>query len=135
MATDPSKIQAMQTWPVPSTIKQLRGFLGLTRYYRCFVKGYSEINKPLTALLKKGAFNWNPQAEVAFLKLKQAMCTTPVLALPDYSLPLVVEADASGNGIGAVLMQQGRSIAYFSKGLAPKTSGILHLREGNTGHS
>lgn len=70
--------------------------------------------------MKKGSFIWTSQADAAFDKLKEAMCTTPVLALPDYSLPFIIEADASGKGIGVVLMQQGKPIAYFSQGLAHK---------------
>lgn len=114
----------MEDWPQPISIKQLRGFLGLTGYYRRFVKNYGEISRLLTQLLKKGSFQWNVAATEAFEKLKHAMISSPVLALPDYSLPFIVETDASAQGVGAILMQQGRPIAFFSKGLSPKHQGL-----------
>ena len=101
---DLKKIEAMQDWPHPKTLKILRGFLGLTWYYRKFVKNYGKIATPLTALLKMNSFNWTPAAAQAFQTLKTTMCTTPVLALPNFTNTFVLECDASGKGIGVVLM-------------------------------
>ncbi|XP_057755398.1 uncharacterized protein LOC130974540 [Arachis stenosperma] len=113
------KVKAVVEWQVPKNLKQLRGFLGLTGYYRRFIKGYASLAAPLTNLLKKDAFFWNNDAEEAFLKLKKAITSKPVLALPNFELPFEVETDASGLGIGAILSQGKHPIAYFSKKLSP----------------
>ncbi|GJW21472.1 putative mitochondrial protein [Tanacetum coccineum] len=120
VAIDPAKIAAMEYWPIPTTLKQLRGFIGLTGYYRRFIKNYAVVAQPLTSLLKKNAFQWTEQATQSFQALKRAMINASVLKLPNFDEPFVVETDASGIGIGAVLQQGGHPMAYLSKTLAPK---------------
>ena len=125
VATDPDKINAVLQWPVPQSVKALRSFLGLAGYYRCFVKHFGIISKPLTDLLRKGAvYVWTDIQDKAFSALKQALTTAPMLALPDFSHPFAIETDASGTGIGAVLMQGGHPLAFLSKALGPSSQGL-----------
>ncbi|XP_012844847.1 PREDICTED: uncharacterized protein LOC105964883, partial [Erythranthe guttata] len=124
VGVDPRKINGVKDWPQPANVKALRGFLGLTGYYRKFVKHYGIIAKPLTDLLRKGQFEWSEAATLAFDQLKQAMSTTPILQLPNFSKVFIVETDACDSGIGDVLMQEGHPLAFLSKALGPKSLGL-----------
>lgn len=120
VAMDALKVQEVIEWSTPSNIKQLRGFIVLTGYYMRFVKGYANVAGPLTDLVKKYAFKWSDEAEQAFKKLKLAITSAPILALPNFKEPFILETDASGIGVGAVLSQQRHHIAYFSKKMVPR---------------
>lgn len=112
VATEPSKISAVSAWPIPKIVKQLRGFLGLTGYYRRFIQHYGVISRPLTQLLRKETrFLWTAKEQQVFESLKQVLIQAPVLALPDFNKPFIVETDASDLGMGAVLMQEGHPIS------------------------
>lgn len=120
VAIEATKIEAVLKWPTPTNLKQLRGFLGLTGYYRRFIKSYAKIAAPLTDLLGKDSFCWNETTQEAFQGLQQAITSAPVLALPNFQQTFILETDASGIGVGAVLHQNGHPIAFFSKKLAPR---------------
>ncbi|WVZ90257.1 hypothetical protein U9M48_036572 [Paspalum notatum var. saurae] len=120
VAMDPAKVQAIREWPTPRSVRAVRGFLGLAGYYRKFVHTYGAVAAPLTALLKKDGFAWTEAATAAFAALKDAVTSAPVLALPDFSKLFVVECDASSHGFGAVLVQEGHPIAFFSRAVAPR---------------
>lgn len=125
VATDPGKVKTIQQWPVPTDVKQLRSFLGLAGYYRKFVKHFAIIARPLTDLLKKGSlFIWTPAHDTAFRTLQQSLMSAPVLALPNFSKPFQIQSDASEQGVGGVLLQDGHPLAFVSKALGPRTRGL-----------
>ena len=119
----PKKIRSMEAWPVLTNATALCGFHGLTGYYQKFIQGYDAIAAPLAKLLKKNGFQWSKQAEESFHNLKRAMTQALVLSLPDFSKQFVVEADALGNGLGTVLMQEGKPLAYYSKAITGRSLG------------
>ena len=97
----------MQDWPVPIDQTEVRSFLGLCGYYRRFIKGYAEIAKPMHTLTENGRpFVWTEECQVAFEKLKKYLTEAPILAYPDFTKDFILDTDASGNSIGAVLSQK-----------------------------
>ena len=118
---DPSKIQVIRDWPSPTTLTELRSFLGLANFYRRFVLGFSHFTWPLSQVTKGGAkakFFWAESQQKAFIELKDCLCTAPVLTLPDLQQPFEVETDASDYAVGAVLTQHGHPMAYHSETLS-----------------
>ncbi|KAD5508277.1 hypothetical protein E3N88_15980 [Mikania micrantha] len=117
---DPAKIEAITKWPRPTSATEVRSFLGLAGYYRRFVEGFSVIALPLTQLLRKGVkFSWNDDREKSFEELKKRLVSAPILTLPSGSGGFQIYSDASKKGLGCVLMQHGKVIAYASRQLKP----------------
>ncbi|GJY40154.1 putative reverse transcriptase domain-containing protein [Tanacetum coccineum] len=115
---DPSKMEAVKNWKAHRTPSEVRSFLGLAGYYRRFIENFSKIAKPLTVLTQKSkTYDWDEEQENASQTLKDKLCNAPVLALPDGPEDFVVYCDASGLGLGCVLMQRGKVIAYASRQL------------------
>jgi hypothetical protein len=122
MQVDEEKVKAIQEWPTPTNAAQVRIFHGLESFYRRFVRDFSTIAAPLTEVMKKNvAFAWGQAQEEAFTEIKGKVVNPPCLALPNFDKPFEVECDASGVGLGAVLMQDRRPIAYFSEKLSGAT--------------
>ena len=106
ISPDPKKLEAVESWPTPQTVTQVRSFLGFTNYFRRFIQGYADLASPLDKITGKGAhFSWNDQRQAAFVHLKKALLQVPVLQLADVSRPFRVYTDASDTSIAAVLMQ------------------------------
>jgi hypothetical protein len=119
ISVDPEKVQEVMDWKPPTTVRQIRSFLGLAGYYRRFIPDFSRIAKPMTELLKGVKYEWSQKCEDAFHTLRQHLTTAPVLAQPDNTKSFDVYCDASGTGLGCVLMQDNRVIAYASRALRP----------------
>lgn len=115
LEVDPSKIEAIKSWPVPRTITEVRSFHGLASFYRRFVRNFSALTAPLTDCMRGTTFSWTAAAEIAFQDIKERLVTAPILALPDFSIVFELHCDACKMGIGAVLSQQGRPIAFYSE--------------------
>jgi hypothetical protein len=112
---DPSKIQDVLSWNAPASVGDIRSFLGLAGYYWRFIKGFFKITKPMTELLREDKkFKWTPTYEASFQELKKRRMTTPVLVVPDMEKPFSIYCDASGQGLGCVLMQDGHMVVYAS---------------------
>ena len=116
ITVDPKKIEAVRDWVRPTSVTEIRSFLGLEGYYRRFVEGFSSIASPLTRLTQKEVtFRWSDECEFSFQKLKTLLTTAPILTLPVEGEGFVVYCDASRVGLGCVLMHKGRVIAYASR--------------------
>ncbi|GFV35299.1 retrovirus-related Pol polyprotein from transposon 412 [Trichonephila clavipes] len=121
--TDPEKVSAVKNWKRPENLRELRSFLGLCTYYRKFVKGFSNIARPLHKLTEsKQKFQWTKECEDSFLQLKEALTSSPILIYPQPDKPFILDTDASNESVGAVLSQeidgQERVVAYWSKCLS-----------------
>jgi hypothetical protein len=115
---DPSKVKDVLSWKTPQNVSDIRSFLGLVGYYRRFIEGFSKISKHMTELLAKdNTFEWTTRRETNFQELKKRLTMTPVLTMPDMEKPFLIYCDASDQGLGCVLMQDGHVVAYASRQL------------------
>jgi hypothetical protein len=118
ISVDPAKVKEIMEWSVPTTVTEIRSFLGLAGYYRRFIEGFSKIAKPMTSLLEKGReFKWDEKCQDSFDQLKKRLMSPPVLVMPDLQKGFDIYCDACGQGLGCVLMQEGYVIAYASRQL------------------
>jgi hypothetical protein len=118
ISVDPTKVKEIMAWSVPTTITEIRSFLGLAGYYRRFIEGFSKIAKPMTSLLEKGReYKWDEKYQYSFDQLKKRLMSPPVLVMPDLQKGFAIYYDACGQDLGCVLMQEGHVIAYASRQL------------------
>jgi hypothetical protein len=118
ISVDPSKVKNVLSWNTPQNVSEVRSFLGLAGYYKRFIEGFSKISNPMTELLVKDkTFEWTPRREASFQELKKRLTTTPVLTMPDMERLFSIYCDASGQGLGCVLMQDGHVVTYASRQL------------------
>jgi hypothetical protein len=112
---DPSKVQDALSWKAPTSVGDIQCFLGLVGYYQRFIEGFSKISKPMTELLEKDKnFEWMPACEASFQELKKRLTTAPVLVMLGMEKPFSIYCDASDQGLGCVLMQDGHVVAFAS---------------------
>jgi hypothetical protein len=118
ISVDPSKVQDVLSWNVPTSVGDIQSFLGLARYCPRFIEGFSKIRKPMTELLEKDKkFEWTSACEASFQELKKRLTTAPILVMPDMEKSFSIYCDVSGQGLGCVLMQDGHVVAYASQQL------------------
>jgi transposase InsO family protein len=117
LQVDPDKVKVIEEWPDPKNAIDVRKFLGLANYFRKFIQNYSMVAAPLTQLTGKGAWKWGEEQQEAFRSLKSALLSSPILTMPDVQKPFTVVCDASDYGVGAVLLQEGKAVAFYSKKL------------------
>jgi hypothetical protein len=118
ISVDPSKVQDVLSWSAPTSDDDIRSFLGLAGYYRRFIEQFSKISKPMIELLEKDKkFEWRSTCEASFQELKKRLTTAPILVMPDMEKLFSIYCDASGQGLGCVLMQDGHVVAYASRQL------------------
>jgi hypothetical protein len=115
ISVNPSKIQDVLSWNVPTSVGDIQSFLGLAGYYRRFIEGFSKISMPMTKLLKKDKkFEWTSACEASFQELKKQLTTAPILVMSDMEKSFSIYCDASSQGLGCVLMQDGHVVVYAS---------------------
>jgi hypothetical protein len=116
ISLDPAKVKEIVAWSIPTTVTEVRSFLGLAGYYRRFIEGFSKIAKPITSLLEKEReFKWDEKYQDSFYQLKKWLMSPPVLVMPDLQNRFDIYCDACGQGLGRVLMQEGHVISYVSR--------------------
>jgi hypothetical protein len=115
ISVDPRKVQDVLSWNAPTSVGDIQSFLGLAGYYRRFINGFSKISNPMTKLLEKDKkFDWSPACEASFQVLKKRLTTAMILVMPDMEKPFSIYCDASGQGLGCVLKQDGHVVEYAS---------------------